>query len=158
MKTRIANDEPLVSICIPTYNGESFIDMAMKSIKSQIYNNIEVIISDDNSTDATIDKINFFHAKENLKVNVIAHERYGLANNWNFCISQAQGKYIKFLFQDDILEPDAIKKMVALAEEDEEIGLVFSPRQLFSDSKDANYSPRYLEHHEAKDVDRKSVV
>jgi len=152
MKTRIANDEPLVSICIPTYNGESFIDMAMKSIKSQIYNNIEVIISDDNSTDATIDKINFFHAKENLKVNVIAHERYGLANNWNFCISQAQGKYIKFLFQDDILEPDAIKKMVALAEEDEEIGLVFSPRQLFSDSKDANYSPRYLEHHEAKDV------
>ncbi|MBD2253136.1 glycosyltransferase [Nostoc parmelioides FACHB-3921] len=148
----LTQDEPLVSICIPTYNGEAFIEMALQSIESQSYNNIEIIISDDDSTDEIIRKINHFLGNTKRTINVLTHERYGLANNWNFCISQAQGKYIKFLFQDDILEPDAIKKMVALAEEDEEIGLVFSPRKLFSNSKDANYSPRYLENHEAKDV------
>ncbi|WP_414754767.1 glycosyltransferase [Anabaena sp. CCY 9910] len=147
-----SNCEPLVSICIPTYNGEMFIHTALQSIKAQTYNNIEIIISDDASSDKTLGKINNFQSNIKNNINLFTHERYGLANNWNFCIYQAKGKYIKFLFQDDILEPDAISKMVALAEEDEEIGLVFSPRKLFSNSQEVNYSQRYLEHHEAKNI------
>ncbi|MBC1215685.1 glycosyltransferase [Trichormus variabilis ARAD] len=152
MKNIIANDEPLVSVCIPTYNGEFFIDLALQSIDSQTYNNIELIISDDDSEDKIIEKINIFREKSKKKIYLFTHERLGLVNNWNFCISQTQGKYIKFLFQDDILEPNAIREMVTLAEQDEEIGLVFSPRKLFSVYKDVTYNPKSLEYHEAKDI------
>ena len=50
--------------------------------------------------------------------------------NWNSTIRAASGKYIKFLFQDDLLHPDCLEEMVTLAESDERIGLVFSPREL----------------------------
>ena len=143
---------PLVSICIPTFNGESFILESISSVMSQTYPYIEIIISDDNSKDKTIELIKVIIDKVTVDFRIIQHERYGLANNWNFCISQAKGKYIKFLFQDDVLEPTAIEEMVNLAEQDEEIGLVFSPRTIFSNTGDTNYDSTFLMHHEAKDV------
>ncbi|AFY35674.1 glycosyltransferase [Calothrix sp. PCC 7507] len=143
---------PLVSLCIPTFNGDSFILEAISSITSQTYPYIEIIISDDNSSDKTIELIKLILNKVNISFTINKHERYGLANNWNFCISQAKGKYIKFLFQDDLLEPNAIEAMVTLAEQDEEIGLVFSPRTLFTNTGDTVYDSNFLMHHEAKDI------
>ncbi|MDZ8085260.1 MAG: glycosyltransferase [Nostoc sp. DedQUE12b] len=140
---------PLVSICIPTFNGESFILEAIASVISQTYPYLEIIISDDDSSDQTLELIKLILEKTTAVFTLIKHETYGLANNWNFCISQARGKYIKFLFQDDLLEPTAIEEMVNLAEQDEEIGLVFSPRTIFSNN---NYDSNFLMHHEAKDV------
>ncbi|MGE5656560.1 MAG: glycosyltransferase [Actinomycetota bacterium] len=119
---------PLVSICIPTYNGEAFIAEAIQSAFSQTYPNIEVIVSDDGSTDNTIKIAQSFQNQTSIDYRIILHRNYGLAQNWNFCISQAQGQYIKFLFQDDLLAPDCVTQMVELAQQDPEIGLVFSPR------------------------------
>ncbi|MEH2192963.1 MAG: glycosyltransferase [Nostoc sp.] len=143
---------PLVSICIPTFNGESFILEAISSVISQTYPSIEIIFSDDDSSDQTLELIKLVLEKTTAIFTVIKHERYGLANNWNFCISQAKGKYIKFLFQDDVLEPNAIEEMVNLSEQDEEIGLVFSPRALFTNTGHTVYDSNFLMHHEAKDV------
>ncbi|WP_027402396.1 glycosyltransferase [Aphanizomenon flos-aquae] len=143
---------PLVSICIPTYNGEEFIAEALASVNNQTYRDIEIIISDDHSTDKTIEIANLFQKQSTFNLKVIPHQRYGLAENWNFCISQAKGKYIKFLFQDDVLTPTCIEEMVNLTEQDQEIGLVFSPRQLFTKTKNSDYDAKYLENHEAKDV------
>ncbi|WP_221644658.1 glycosyltransferase, partial [Nostoc sp. UCD121] len=144
--------QPLVSICIPTYNGERFIAEAINSVLCQTYPNIEIILSDDNSTDSTIKVAKSFNQKLSFDFSIFEHSQYGLAHNWNFSISQAKGKYIKFLFQDDLLEPNAIEEMVNLAEQDEEIGLVFSPRTIFSNTGDSNYDSNFLMHHEAKDV------
>ncbi|MDM9583775.1 glycosyltransferase [Nostoc sp. GT001] len=144
--------QPLVSICIPTYNGESFIAEAINSVLCQTYPNIEIILSDDNSTDKTVEISKSFNQKLSFDFSILHHTQYGLAQNWNFCISQAKGKYIKFLFQDDLLEPTAIEEMVNLAERDEEIGLVFSPRRLFTNTGDTVYDSNFLMHHEAKDV------
>ncbi|WP_375470714.1 glycosyltransferase [uncultured Nostoc sp.] len=151
-KTNLLQGKPLVSICIPTYNGKDFIAEAINSVLSQTYRNIEIIVSDDNSNDQTIEIVNSLKNISEILFFVIKHERYGLANNWNFCISQAKGKYVKFLFQDDLLEPNAIEEMVSLAEQDEEIGLVFSPRRLFTNTHDSVYDSNFLKHHEAKDV------
>lgn len=118
---------PLVSICIPVYNGAEFIPSLLKAIQQTTYPNIEIIISDDDSQDETL---SLLRAERVSNSRIFTHSRYGLVPNWNYCISQAQGKYIKFLFQDDTLEPDCIAKMVEVAEQDEEIGLVFSPRNL----------------------------
>ncbi|MHC0061519.1 O-linked N-acetylglucosamine transferase family protein [Nostoc sp. UIC 10890] len=143
---------PLVSICIPTFNGESFILEAISSIMSQTYPYIEIIISDDDSNDKTLQLVKLSLEKTTAIFTIIKHERYGLANNWNFCITQAKGKYIKFLFQDDLLESTAIEEMVNLAEQDEEIGLVFSPRTLFTNIGHTVYDSNFLIDHEAKDV------
>ena len=119
---------PLVSICIPTYNGAEFLAEALASCLAQTYPAIEIIISDDDSTDETLEIAKKFQSKTSVEFRVIGHSRYGLAQNWNFCIFQAQGKYIKFLHQDDLLEPTCIEKMIALAEIDDEIGMVSSAR------------------------------
>ncbi|NJS10218.1 MAG: glycosyltransferase [Microcoleus sp. CSU_2_2] len=124
----LKNELPLVSICIPTYNGAEFIGEAIQSAIAQTYPNIEIIISDDGSTDQTIAIAQSFQSQTAADFRIILHRNYGLSQNWNFCIWQAKGEYIKFLFQDDLLEPECIEKMVALAQQNPEIGLVFSPR------------------------------
>ncbi|MEG5050377.1 MULTISPECIES: glycosyltransferase [unclassified Microcoleus] len=143
---QLARQMPLVSVCIPTYNGEQFLEAALASAIAQTYSHIEIIVSDDNSTDKTVEIAKIFQQKYPAKITILNHHQYGLVQNWNFCISQAKGKYIKFLFQDDLLEPDCIEKMVNLAEQDEQIGLVFSPRNiLMSGGAEANsaYMPDY---------------
>ena len=131
--------QPLVSVCIPTYNGEKYLKEALDSILSQTYSPLEIILSDDGSTDNTVAIAQSVQSKFSGDFKIFTHCQYGLAANWNYAIAQAQGKYIKFLFQDDILEPDCITKLVNLAEQDEEIGLVFSRRNiLFSDTAKSN--------------------
>lgn len=125
-----SSELPLISICIPTYNGEKYLTDALLSAVNQTYPNLEIIVSDDNSNDKTLEIIQDFQKNYSVKLSVFQHEQYGLAKNWNYCISQAQGKYIKFLFQDDLLEPNCLEKLVNLAETDAEIGLVFSPRNV----------------------------
>lgn len=127
-KAELQNRQPLVSICIPTYNGEAFIEEAIKSAIAQTYPNIELIVSDDGSTDRTIAIAQTFQSQTSADFRIILHRNYGLSQNWNFCIEQAKGEYIKFLFQDDLLAPECIEKMVALAQKNPEIGMVFSPR------------------------------
>ncbi|NEP04171.1 MAG: glycosyltransferase, partial [Okeania sp. SIO4D6] len=122
---------PLVSICIPTYNGENFIRAAINSALSQTYSNIEIIISDDNSTDKTLEIAKTLQSENpQIEFRIICHQNYGLVRNLNFCISQTRGKYIKFLLQDDLLEKSCIEELVKIAEEDSEIGLVFSRRRV----------------------------
>ncbi len=122
--------QPLVSVCIPTYNGERFIAEAISSILSQTYSRLEIIISDDGSRDQTVKIAKSFKEKTSVKIYIFVHEPLGLAENCNFAVYQANGKYVKFLFQDDLLAPDCITKMVELAEQNEDIGLVFSPREI----------------------------
>ncbi len=125
------NQPPLVSLIIPTYNGSAFLAEALESASSQTYPNLELIISDDASTDNTLKIAQSFQRDSSLPVAIISHPNYGLVKNLNFCIDHAKGKYIKFLFQDDLLEQNCITEMVKLAEKDPEIGLVFSPRRVF---------------------------
>lgn len=118
---------PVVSVCIPTYNGINFLEEALNSIRQQTYPELEVIISDDGSQDETV---NLIHASSLPNARIFTHSRYGLVANWNYCITMATGKYIKFLFQDDTVEPDCISKLVKVAEQDSNIGLVFCRRRL----------------------------
>ncbi|MDY7007075.1 MAG: glycosyltransferase, partial [Cyanobacteriota bacterium] len=126
-----SNKFPLVSICIPTYNGEDFIKAAINSAIFQTYPHLEIIISDDRSTDKTLEIAKTLQSENpQIEFRIICHQNYGLVGNLNFCISQARGKYIKFLFQDDLLEKNCIEELVKIAEEDSEIGLIFSRRRV----------------------------
>ena len=126
---------PLVSICVPTFNGEKFLSAALSSIEQQSYRNLEVVISDDSSKDSTIEIVEEFKIKAGIPVHIYHHFPSGIGANWNNCIKYAKGKYVKFLFQDDVLYPDCIRKMLEIAEQDKRIGLVYCRRSFIFDSQ-----------------------
>ncbi len=103
---------PLVSICIPTYNGERYLQEALDSVKAQTYKNIEVIISDDNSKDHTLEICDRFKNEVDFPVYIYNHTPSGIGANWNHCVEKANGEYIKFLFQDDRMNEQCIEHFI----------------------------------------------
>ena len=93
------NYNPLVSICIPTYNGKQYVDKCINSAINQSYNNKEIIISDDQSIDDTIKIAKCLLDKTTIKYKIIINNSTGyVADNWNNAIKHASGQYIKMLF------------------------------------------------------------
>ncbi|WP_223033957.1 glycosyltransferase family 2 protein [Hanstruepera marina] len=125
---------PLVSICIPTYNGETYIKEALQSAINQNYSNLEIVISDDASNDNTLAIIEGFKSKTNIPIKIYKHTPNGIGANWNNCIRKAKGDYIKFLFQDDILEKHCISKLMTLMEDNPKTGLVYCKRRFLVDN------------------------
>ncbi|MCG2794061.1 MAG: glycosyltransferase family 2 protein [Weeksellaceae bacterium] len=107
----------LVSICIPTFNGERYLQEALNSVKAQTYKNFEVIISDDDSKDKTLDICRKFQSEVDFPVFIYHHTPAGIGANWNNCVQHANGEYIKFLFQDDILDERCLEMMLQKLEE-----------------------------------------
>jgi glycosyltransferase involved in cell wall biosynthesis len=119
---------PKISICIPTYQGETYLQEALDSILAQDFQDIEVIISDDASSDATLDIAERFKAVAAFPVHIHKHTPQGIGANWNHSVSLAKGEYIKFLFQDDVLLPYCLKKMSTSLDAHPELGMVSSKR------------------------------
>lgn len=112
MKSPEPNSTPLVSICIPTYNGDAFLEEALQSVSHQDYKNIELIISDDDSSDDTLQIIEKFKQETEIPTMLISHIPKGIGSNWNNCVKHAKGSYIKFLFQDDVLLKSCVSELV----------------------------------------------
>ncbi len=95
------NKMALVSIALPTYNGEAFLSKQIDSLLSQNYNNLELIIVDDCSTDGTIEVLNQY--KPNAVVKIFQNERrLGVIKNFEKAISLCAGEFISLSDQDDI--------------------------------------------------------
>lgn len=104
-----------VSICIPTYNGARYLEACLDSVLSQTYKDIEILVVDDGSTDATLEIIERYAASDQ-RIRLVCNEHnLGLVGNWNRCIELARGDWIKFAFQDDLLREDCLEKMLAAA-------------------------------------------
>ena len=101
----------LVSIIIPVYNGQDFIDKCMDSVLNQTYKNIEIILSDDGSKDNSLKMIKKY-AKENKNVKYDSHKNVGLSITRNIAYEQATGDYITCLDVDDYFDYDFIEKML----------------------------------------------
>jgi glycosyltransferase involved in cell wall biosynthesis/cephalosporin hydroxylase len=119
-----------VSICMPVYNGALYIRDAIRSVLNQTVMPEEIVISDSGSSDGTEDIIREEAQRTKVKLIILPRKTPGIVANWNSTIRAASSKYIKFVFQDDVLHPTCLKEMVTLAESDERIGFVFSPREL----------------------------
>lgn len=132
---------PLVSICIPTYNGALYLKQALDSVLQQTYDNLELIVSDDASTDGTLAIIKNFNKTSKLPIHIFHHEPKGIGANWNHCIEHANGKYIKFLFQDDILLPKCVETMVNVLESNKQISILACKRLIIHDP---DYEPKYV--------------
>lgn len=107
--------EVLVSIVVPVYNGEKYINRCLESITKQSYKNIEVIIINDGSSDLTEEKLNEWQKKDS-RVILINKKNEGVSIARNTGIDSAKGKYIFFFDADDTIEREAIEKIVLKAE------------------------------------------
>jgi glycosyltransferase involved in cell wall biosynthesis len=122
----VTGRDPLVSVCMPTYNAEGWIREAIDSALEQTWTDFEIVISDNASTDATLE-IARSYADPRIRIESSARNM-GLVFNHNRVVRVSAGRYIKFLHADDVLTPTCIEEMVGLALEDDRIGLVFAPR------------------------------
>lgn len=104
-----------VSVCIPVYNGEDYLEGCLNSVINQSFRNFEVIIVDDQSSDASFEIARKYSNRDD-RFRVFQNEQnLNLVNNWNRCIELSSGKWIKFVFQDDLIKCDCLKKMIKFA-------------------------------------------
>ena len=115
-------NNPLVSICIPIYNTEKFVHETLDCVLQQTYTNLEIIFSDNCSTDKTVEIIKSYNdSRIKLYQN---SENIGLVNNFIKVLSYASGKYMMFLGADDGMDYTAIEKGVAILEDEKNKDLV----------------------------------
>jgi glycosyltransferase involved in cell wall biosynthesis len=120
--------EPLVTVCIPTYNRARWIREAVESALAQTYQNLEVLVVDDASSDDTESVV---RALDDPRVRFVANERnLGMVGNHNRTLQLADGPLIKFLHADDVLAPECVERMVERALRSDRVGLVFGPRRV----------------------------
>ena len=112
-------NNPLVSVIIPAYNAELFLHNAIHSVLNQSYPNIELIIINDGSQDAT-EKIALKYTGSNIQL--ITQPNGGMSNARNTGLKAAKGQYIAFLDADDYWFPEKIEKQVNLLQRHTNIG------------------------------------
>ena len=95
-------EEKFFSVIIPTYNRETFLPKAIDSVLSQDYNNYEIIVIDDGSTDNTVKLMNDYLAKDKRIKFLINDENKGVSYSRNRGINEAKGEFVTFLDSDDI--------------------------------------------------------
>ena len=100
---------PRVSVLIPVYNREWFLEQCIQSALNQSFTDIEVIVVDNASTDGTW-KVCQDYAALDPRVRIFRNEtNIGPVRNWQRCINEAEGLYGKLLFSDDLIEPDYLE-------------------------------------------------
>ncbi len=117
---------PLVSILIPVYNRVSLVGETIESARNQTYQNIEIIIVDNCSTDGTWDLLKDYAVKDN-RIQIFQNpENIGPVRNWKRCIDEAKGEYAKILFSDDLIAENFIEETLLILDSNTEIGFVIS--------------------------------
>jgi len=108
---------PRLSIGLPVYNGEEYLDEALEALLGQTYEDFELIISDNASTDGTVDICHRF-AKEDARIRLIRqNENVGAAPNHNFLFRVARGELFKWASHDDLYGRDLLLRCVEALDE-----------------------------------------
>ena len=107
---------PLVSVIVPTYNVENYIDECMNSLLNQTYKNIEIVICDDHSTDKTVQALSKYKDSEHITV-FTNDQNLRQASTRNKSINACKGDYIAIQDADDISSTDRIEKLIEAFED-----------------------------------------
>lgn len=105
---KVSKREPLISIIVPIYNVELYLDECIESIINQTYSNLEIILIDDGSVDNS-GKICDKYAKKDKRIRVIHKKNSGVSDSRNYGIKISNGQYIAFIDSDDYVENNYIE-------------------------------------------------
>lgn len=144
-----ADNQPLVSIIVPTYNVERYVEECIDSLLNQTYKNIEIIVLDDASTDATAYLLKQYKDKIQLIVN---SNNKGQGARRNEGMKFAQGKYIYFVDSDDWIEPETVEAAVTQLDQTQAEIVRFNGLSFYDANAETVKEGRYdfsdrLEHH-----------
>jgi glycosyltransferase involved in cell wall biosynthesis len=127
------SNHPLVSVIITTYNSEKFIPQTLQSVLNQTYNNLEIIVVDDQSSDRTQELVrSFILDDDRIKLITVNHAgRPSVTRNTG--VDNSTGSFIAFLDGDDIWTADKIERQIKYLLNDPECALVYSMSITFGD-------------------------
>ncbi|MCM1044001.1 MAG: glycosyltransferase [Candidatus Gastranaerophilales bacterium] len=106
----LPEEAPLISVIVPVYNIIEYLPRCVRSITAQTYENLEVLLVDDGSTDGTGELCDSLGA-EDARIRVFHKENGGSSSARNLGISQARGQYLGFVDSDDYVEPDMYERL-----------------------------------------------
>ena len=122
----VSNFNPLVCVCVPSYNSEVTIARSLESILCQTYKNIRIILVDNASTDNTV-KIAESYAEKDIRLEIFkSNVNIGAERNYTRCIHLSSGEYTAIYHADDVYNESIIEEEVEFLEVNKEAGAVFS--------------------------------
>jgi glycosyltransferase involved in cell wall biosynthesis len=128
---------PLVSIGLPVFNGTAYLEQAIESVLCQSFNNFELIVSDNASTDDTREIVERFQ-KNDTRIRLHRQtENVGAISNWVSALQLGRGRYFVFVAHDDIWDTDFLAETLRILEENKHLTSAFSKVQII----DENGSP-----------------
>ena len=130
---------PLISILLPVYNAENYVQETIASILAQTYTHFELIVINDGSTDRSQEIIDSFNDKRIITLK--NEQNIRLIATLNLGLQKAKGKYIARIDADDIMLPNRISKQVLFLEENLDYGMVGSYVQTFGDVEGSIFYP-----------------
>lgn len=110
------NEAPLISVIVPVYKVEPYLDRCVQSIVNQTYQNLEIILVDDNLSDNCPTMCDAW-AEKDSRIRVIHKENGGVASARNVGLDNAVGQYISFVDSDDWIDSTMIAELVSCAAE-----------------------------------------
>ena len=123
-----------ISVCIPTYNCAEYLRQAVDSVLLQSYQNLEIVIVDNCSTDETVTLVEEIISSSSRDIQFYKNDRnIGMVSNLNRCLELARGAYIKFLMADDILLPGCLEEMAIGLDTNKDISLVACGRLIIDE-------------------------
>lgn len=136
---------PFISIIIPTYNNEEHIEQAIDSCFDSDFDDFEIIIINDASTDSSGEKLSYLKKKYNEKIKLINNTKnIGSGPSRNTGIDLANGEYLLFLDGDDWFEPNAVQSAANVAKQTNAEVIIFNHQRVWADNtKTANIPNRY---------------
>ncbi len=139
---------PLISVIIPVYNVEKYLEECVSSVLAQTYKNIEIILVDDGSTDSSGKLCDSF-AEKNSKLQVVHQKNAGLSDARTAGFQRATGKYVYFLDSDDYIAETALEKLCFIAEKDASDIVFFDAHSFLDESEEEikqNYKRKNIYH------------
>ena len=128
----VNSNEPLVSIILPTYNREKYLNRSIDSVLNQTYKNWELLIIDDGSNDKTLLIVKSYLNKF-PNIRYFFHENRGAAYSMNIGMENSRGKFVTFLGSDDEYLANHLEKRVHYLEKNMNVDLLHSPAKIIGD-------------------------
>jgi glycosyltransferase involved in cell wall biosynthesis len=122
---------PTVSVCVPAYNAAPYIAETVASVLGQTYDDFELVVVDDASTDGTTDVVaGFADPRVRLERNTVG---LGVEGNWNRAVNLAKGRYVKLLCHDDTLRRECLATQVAVLETHPDVSMAAGRRDVIDE-------------------------
>ena len=133
----------LISVIVPVYNVEEYIDECIKSILNQTYEQLELILVNDASTDKSGEKCQRWAAEDSRVVYVSQEQNQGLSATRNKGIDCASGACVLFVDADDYIDPDSLQEMYDVMSRDSEIDMVVANNCVLTQKGEIVYNKEY---------------